>query len=94
MHNEPCHGQFDKGTTGTVPRGRDVPAASKAVAFKKGKVKYLYFVAETKDSLSGMELRKVEQAKISYAEKHFKALSGADFKYHVVTNYDDLLARS
>ena len=64
-----------------------------AVAFKKGKVKYLYFVAETKGSLSGMELRKIEQAKISYAEKHFKALSGADFKYHVVTNYEDLLAQ-
>ena len=62
-----------------------------AVAFKKGKVKYLYFVAESKGSLSGMELRKIEQAKISYAEKHFKALSGADFKYHVVTSYDDLL---
>ena len=62
-----------------------------AVAFKRGKVKYLYFVAETKGSLLGMELRKIEQAKISYAEKHFKALSGGEFKYHVVTNYEDLL---
>ncbi len=51
----------------------------------------MYFVAETKGSLSGMELRKIEQAKISYAEKHFKALSGGEFKYHVVTSYDDLL---
>ena len=64
-----------------------------AVAFKKGKVKYLYFVAETKGSLSGMELRKIEQAKISYAEKHFKTLSSGEFKYHVVTNYEDLLAQ-
>lgn len=31
------------------------------------------------------------QPKISYAEKHFKALSGGEFKYHVVTSYDDLL---
>ena len=64
-----------------------------AVCFKKGKVKYMYFVAETKGSLSGMQLRKIEQAKISYAEKHFKALSGGEFKYHVVTNYADLLAQ-
>ena len=56
-----------------------------AVAFKKGKVKYLYFVAETKGSLSGMELRKIEQAKISYEQCSLTRAAKCHRK-HVVTD--------
>lgn len=66
-----------------------------AIAFEKNKVKHLFFVAETKGSLSEMQLRPIEQIKIRCAEKHFKALSNADMKYHVsykkVATYSDLL---
>lgn len=66
-----------------------------AIAFEKNKVKHLFFVAETKGSLSEMQLRPIEQIKIRCAEKHFKALSDANMKYHVtykkVATYADLL---
>lgn len=66
-----------------------------AIAFEKNKVKHLFFVAETKGSLSEMQLRPIEQIKIRCAEKHFKALSDANMKYHVsykkVATYSDLL---
>ena len=31
-----------------------------AISFKKGKVKHIYFVAETKGSMSSMSLRQIE----------------------------------
>ncbi len=65
-----------------------------AIAFEKGKVKHLFFVAETKGSMSEMQLRPIEQIKIRCAEKHFKALSNKNLKYHVaykkVASYQDL----
>ena len=38
-----------------------------AIAFNEGKVKHIYFVAETKGSMSTMELRHIEDAKIHCA---------------------------
>lgn len=62
-----------------------------AIAFHEGKVKHIYFVAETKGSLSTMELRKVEALKIHCAAEHFKKISGDTVRYEVITGYDDLL---
>ena len=62
-----------------------------AIAFYEGDVKHIYFVAETKGSLRGMELREIEKAKIDCAREHFKALNRADVVYDVVKGYDDLL---
>jgi type III restriction enzyme len=42
-----------------------------AIAFKEGKVKHIYFVAETKGSMSTLELRKIEEVRISCARKQF-----------------------
>jgi len=52
-------------------------------------------VAETKGSMSTMQIKKVEEAKIECARKFFaslnaKAASGA-VKYDVVDSYDSLL---
>ena len=47
-----------------------------AIAFYEGTVKHIYFVAETKGSMSSMQLRMVEDAKIHCAREHFKAISG------------------
>ena len=38
-----------------------------AIAFESGKVKHIYFIAETKGSMSSMELRKIEESKIDCA---------------------------
>jgi type III restriction enzyme len=63
-----------------------------AIAFKDGTVKHIYFVAETKGDMSTLELKGIEDAKISCARKHFEALSTADVKYEVVDSYEKLLA--
>jgi hypothetical protein len=35
-----------------------------AISFKEGTVKHIYFVAETKGSMSSMDLREIEKTKI------------------------------
>ena len=62
-----------------------------AIAFYEGTVKHIYFVAETKGSMSTMQLRGIEDAKISCAREHFKAISGDNVVYDVVDSYEDLL---
>lgn len=62
-----------------------------AIAFRKGTVKHIYFVAETKGSMSSMDLRSIEQSKIHCAKEHFKAISGNDVVYEVVDSYQALL---
>ena len=66
-----------------------------AIAFKEGSVKHLYFVAETKGSLSELQLREIEKAKIACAKKFFVSLGVKDTQYHVtyrqVATYTDLM---
>jgi type III restriction enzyme len=62
-----------------------------AIAFHEGKIKHIYFVAETKGSMSTMQLRMVEQAKIHCAREHFKAISSDSVVYDVVDSYAALL---
>ena len=63
-----------------------------AIAFKDGAVKHVYFVAETKGSMSTLDLRGIEDGKIACADRLFEQLlSGSGIYYHKVTNYDDLM---
>lgn len=62
-----------------------------AIAFNKGAVKHVYFVAETKGSLSSLDLRKIEDAKIHCATEHFKAISCDTVMFGVVDSYESLL---
>ena len=62
-----------------------------AIAFHQGKVKHIYFVAETKGSLSSLQLRAVEEAKIHCAREHFKAISTDNIVYDVVDSYATLM---
>lgn len=61
-----------------------------AIVFDTTDVKYIYFIAETKGSMSTMDLKKTEELKIEYARKHFESLGNKDIKYDVITTYDDL----
>ncbi len=66
-----------------------------AITFKKGSVKHIYFVAETKGDLSTMQLRRIEEAKIKCARKFFELMQPPDdVKYDVVRNIDDLFDRA
>ena len=62
-----------------------------AIAFYEGTVKHLYFVAETKGSMSSMQLRLIEESKIYCAREHFKAISNDRVVYDVVDSYQALL---
>ena len=61
------------------------------IAFNEQEIKHVYFVAETKGSLSSMQLRLIEEAKIHCAREHFKAISTEDVKYDVVDDYETLM---
>ena len=85
-----------------LPRGFFIPTPvgdynpDWAIAFKEGAVKHIYFVAETKGSLSSLQLKGVEHAKIECARKFFASLNekhDKDVKYDVVTDYTTDAAR-
>ena len=61
-----------------------------AIVFDAEKYKYVYFIAETKGSMESLQLKEIEQKKISYARKHFEALGHADIKYDVIDSYQAL----
>ena len=73
----------------STPVGRYNP--DWAIAFYEGKVKHIYFVAETKGSMRSMQLRDIEKAKIHCAREHFKAISSGDVVYDVIDGYRALL---
>jgi type III restriction enzyme len=62
-----------------------------AIVFNTDKFKYVYFIAETKGSMETLQLKEIEQKKISYAKKHFEALDHADIKYDVIDSYQSLI---
>ncbi|RGS49760.1 hypothetical protein DWX86_10330 [Olsenella sp. AF21-51] len=80
-----------------LPRAFQIPtpvgsyAPDWAIAFKRGSVRHVFFVAETKGTMYTMEISGVEKAKIRCAEKLFDEASTSDVRYHQVADYDDLL---
>lgn len=62
-----------------------------AIAFYEGEVKHIYFIAETKGSMSSMQLRDIEKGKIHCAKEHFKAISSDNVVYDVIDSYQHLL---
>ena len=80
-----------------LPRSFQIPtpvgnyAPDWAIAFNKGTVKHIFFVAETKGSMDSMELRGVEKAKIACARKLFNDVSTSEVRYDAVASYEQLL---
>lgn len=62
-----------------------------AIVFETKKTKNVYFIAETKGSMSTMQLKGAEKLKIEYAKKHFEKLGTESLKYDVVATYEDLI---
>jgi type III restriction enzyme len=60
------------------------------IVFDKDKVKYAYFVIETKGSARKLDLRGVERIKIECAKKHFQAISDGNVKFDAVSSFDEL----
>lgn len=61
-----------------------------AIAFYEDKVKHIFFIAETKGTMESLNLRPIEQAKISCAKKLFNEMSTSKVKYHDVDSYQKL----
>jgi type III restriction enzyme len=84
-----------------LPRGFLIPTPvgdynpDWAISFKEDSVKHVYFVAETKGSMSTMELREIEKTKIECARKFFDKLNTSykpeQVKYEVITDYGKLM---
>ena len=84
-----------------LPRGFLIPTPvgdynpDWAIAFKAGTVKHVYFVAETKGSMSSMALRKIEATQIACARKFFGQLNltyaPENVRYDVVNSFDKLM---
>ena len=80
-----------------LPRSFNIPtpvgnyAPDWAIAMQKGNVKHIFFIAETKGSLSSMQLNTIENAKIDCASQLFNEMSTDNVKYHKVTCYQDLI---
>ncbi|MEZ5505062.1 MAG: DEAD/DEAH box helicase family protein [Gammaproteobacteria bacterium] len=62
-----------------------------AIAFQEGKVKHVYFIAETKGSMSSMDLRSIEKSKIECARKFFAKITSEQVRYDVVDSYGKLM---
>ena len=80
-----------------LPRTFQIPtpvgnyAPDWAIAFEKGSVRHVFFVAETKGSMDSMTLRDIEKGKIACARKLFNEMSAEDVRYGVVHSYQELL---
>jgi len=80
-----------------LPKGFHIPtpvgnySPDWAIAFQEGEVKHIYFVAETKGSMSSMDLREIEKSKISCAEKLFDQISTSNVKYGKVDSFETLM---
>ena len=84
-----------------LPRGFLIPTPvgdynpDWAISFKEGAVKHVYFVAETKGSMSSLELREIEKTKIKCARKFFEDMNQRfapeNVKYDVVDSFGKLM---
>ena len=84
-----------------LPRGFLIPTPvgdynpDWAISFTEGKVKYIYFVAETKSSMSSMDLPEIGKKKIECARKFFDKITAKiekdKVKYDVVDSFSKLM---
>jgi len=81
-----------------LPRGFAIPtpvgnyAPDWAIVFREGTVRHIYFVAETKGTLSSLQLRPIEEAKIACVKRLFEKLSDA-VVYDCVDDFQTLMNR-
>lgn len=83
-----------------LPRGFFIPTPvgeynpDWAIAFEEDSVKHVYFVAETKGTMSSLELKGMEDAKIQCATRFFETLTAqhrGEVVYKQVDSFDTLM---
>ena len=83
-----------------LPRGFAIPTPvgdynpDWAIALHEEDTRHIYFVAETKGSMSTMEMREIEKAKVRCAEKFFRDLDRTiapkNVRYAMVDSFEQL----
>ena len=82
-----------------LPRGFAIPtpvgsyAPDWVIVFREGKVRHIYFVAETKGTLFSLQRRPIEEAKIACVKKIFEKLHSDCVIYEHVNDFQTLLNR-
>ncbi len=80
-----------------LPRGFAIPtpvghyAPDWAIVFHEGPVNHIYFIAETKGTMTKMQLKPVEVAKIDCARKLFNRLSDGKLIFDHVDSFETLM---
>lgn len=80
-----------------LPRSFQIPAPvgnyapDWAIAMEVNGIKHIFFIAETKGSMSSMDLTKIELTKIECARKLYNTLFDGKVRYHKIASYNDLL---
>lgn len=80
-----------------LPKGFHIPtpvgnySPDWAIVFYEGKVKHIFFIAETKGTMESLNLRPIERAKIDCAKKLFNDISTSNVRYDAVDSYAELL---
>jgi len=80
-----------------LPKGFSIPTPvgsynpDWAISFKEGTVKHVYFIAETKGTMSSLQLKEIENVKIKCAKKFFNKITSDQVKYDVVNSYEKLM---
>jgi type III restriction enzyme len=84
-----------------LPKGFGIPTPvgdynpDWAISFKEGSVRHIYFVAETKGTLSSLKMREFESTKIECARRFFEEVGNKvttdQVTYDVVTDYSRLM---
>ena len=88
--DEVCvYAKLPKGFAIPTPVGNYSP--DWAIAFYEDTVKHIFFIAETKGSMESIDFRRIEEAKISCAEKLFNNISTSNIRYDAVDSYRSLL---
>lgn len=89
--------EFIADTSLSIKKGFSIPtplghySPDWAIAFNEGTVKHIYFIAETKGSMSSIDLRPIEKAKIDCAKILFNKVNTSEIYYDVVKDYQELL---
>mgnify|MGYP006447937705 FL=1 len=80
-----------------LPRGFSIPTPvgsynpDWAISFKEGDIKHIYFIAETKGTMSSLQLKEIEKTKIKCAHKFFAKITNDQVVYDVVDTYGRLM---
>lgn len=84
------YAKLPKGFKIPTPVGNYSPDWAFVVDKEKGKIKDIYFVAETKGTMSSMNLKPIETSKINCAEKLFDQCFSKSVKYYKTNNFKNL----